>query len=90
MDLVVRVKQHFEKWAELRRKQLDMLPVQIAFASVAFVPVIVADGKALASRNRGSAASSQHYATENCGPVRMRAAGTEAALRSSRSPEISA
>jgi D-sedoheptulose 7-phosphate isomerase len=67
MDLIRRVKAHFEEGVELRRKLADTLPAQIAPAGVALARAVEAGNKILSCGNGGSAADSQHFAAEMVG-----------------------
>jgi D-sedoheptulose 7-phosphate isomerase len=64
MDLINRISHHFTESAHLKLQALDLLAAPIADAAERLVQCLMADGKILACGNGGSAADSQHFASE--------------------------
>jgi D-sedoheptulose 7-phosphate isomerase len=64
MDLVNRIRKHFEDSAETKREVKDALAQPIADAAQTLVSCLMNDGKILICGNGGSAADSQHFAAE--------------------------
>ncbi len=64
MDLLTRIKTHFEESIETKRQASSLLAETIVEASQLFVQSLLNDNKILACGNGGSAADSQHFASE--------------------------
>jgi D-sedoheptulose 7-phosphate isomerase len=66
-DDVKRVREHFAESARLKAEAAELLSPEIARAGEVLIECLLADGKILACGNGGSAADSQHFATELVG-----------------------
>jgi D-sedoheptulose 7-phosphate isomerase len=64
MDLTVRINQHFDDSAEVKRQSKATLAQPIADAIQAMVACLQMDAKILCCGNGGSAADAQHFAAE--------------------------
>ena len=64
MDLTVRINQHFDDSAEVKRQSKATLAQPIADAIKAMVACLQMDAKILCCGNGGSAADAQHFAAE--------------------------
>ena len=64
MDLTVRINQHFDDSAEVKRQSKATLSQSIADAVAAMVDCLRQDCKILCCGNGGSAADAQHFAAE--------------------------
>jgi D-sedoheptulose 7-phosphate isomerase len=64
MDLLERIKQHFNDSIQTKINSADTLPVAIAAAGEAMVTAFLEGRKILCCGNGGSAADSQHFAAE--------------------------
>jgi D-sedoheptulose 7-phosphate isomerase len=64
MDLLTRIKTHFEESIETKKKASSILAETILEASQLFVQCLLNNNKILACGNGGSAADSQHFASE--------------------------
>lgn len=64
MDLIARINQHFTDSAYLKLQVMDLLASPIAAAAERMVQSLMIEGKILACGNGGSAADSQHFASE--------------------------
>jgi D-sedoheptulose 7-phosphate isomerase len=64
MDLIARITQHFTDSAHLKLQVMDLLAAPIAAAAERMVQSLMIEGKILACGNGGSAADSQHFASE--------------------------
>jgi D-sedoheptulose 7-phosphate isomerase len=64
MDLIARINQHFSDSAHLKLQVMDLLASPIAAAAERMVQSLMIEGKILACGNGGSAADSQHFASE--------------------------
>jgi D-sedoheptulose 7-phosphate isomerase len=67
IDYVQRIREHFEDSARLKLDSMDVLAPEVARAAGVMTECLLADGKILACGNGGSAADSQHFATELVG-----------------------
>lgn len=67
MDLVTRVKQHFDDSITAKQIARDILSEPIALAAQKIVHSLMEDGKVLACGNGGSAADAQHFSAEMLG-----------------------
>ncbi len=64
MDLLTRIRTHFEESIDTKKKALFELPENILEASQLFVQCLLDGKKILVCGNGGSAADSQHFASE--------------------------
>jgi D-sedoheptulose 7-phosphate isomerase len=64
MDLIERIHGHFEQAARLKLDTVALLAVPIARAADRILQCVMSDGKVLVCGNGGSAADSQHFASE--------------------------
>jgi D-sedoheptulose 7-phosphate isomerase len=64
MDLLARIKQNFSDSIQCKIAAADSLPPAIARAAELMAQALLADNKILACGNGGSAADSQHFASE--------------------------
>ncbi len=64
MDLLTRIKTHFEESIETKKKASSILPEVILEASQLIVQCLLNNNKILVCGNGGSAADSQHFASE--------------------------
>jgi len=64
MDLVARISRNFAESANLKLQAIDLLAAPIAMAAQRISACLLADGKVLCCGNGGSAADSQHFASE--------------------------
>ena len=64
MDLINRISENFSESAHLKLQSMDALAGPIAAAAERMVRCLKLDGKILACGNGGSAADSQHFASE--------------------------
>lgn len=64
MDLLARIKTHFEESIKTKTLALEELPEIILTASQLFVDCLMNNNKILVCGNGGSAADSQHFASE--------------------------
>src|SRR5499433_4604546 len=64
VDLLARIRRHFDDSAQLKLKAHEVLAEPIAHAIEMMVKALLANGKILACGNGGSAADSQHFAAE--------------------------
>ncbi|BBB15720.1 phosphoheptose isomerase [Candidatus Rickettsiella viridis] len=64
MDLLARIKTHFEESIKTKTLALEELPAIILAASQLFVACLMNNNKILVCGNGGSAADSQHFASE--------------------------
>lgn len=78
MDLITRINQHFAESAHLKLQVMDVLAVPIAAAAERMVQCLLADGKILSCGNGGSAADSQHFASEMLNRFEMERPGLAA------------
>jgi len=67
MDLIAHLKTHFEEGIELRRRMAETLPEHIVKAGQAMAQALRSGRKVLSCGNGGSAADSQHLASEFTG-----------------------
>ena len=67
MDHVQNLRKHFEEGIELRKRMAETLPAEIVRAGNAIVTAVKAGRKVLSCGNGGSAADSQHLASEFTG-----------------------
>jgi D-sedoheptulose 7-phosphate isomerase len=78
MDLINRIHQHFTESAHLKLQVMDILSAPIAAAAERMVQCLLADGKVLSCGNGGSAADSQHFASEMLNRFEMERPGLAA------------
>jgi D-sedoheptulose 7-phosphate isomerase len=78
MDLIARINQHFTDSAHLKLQVMDLLAAPIAAAAERMVQSLMIDGKILACGNGGSAADSQHFASELLNRFEMERPGLSA------------
>ena len=64
MDLLARIRRHFNDSAQLKLKAHEVLAEPIAQATEMMVKALLANGKILACGNGGSAADAQHFSAE--------------------------
>src|SRR5262245_7454799 len=64
VDLVSRIRRHFDDSAQLKLKAHEVLAEPIAHAIEIMVKTLLANGKILACGNGGSAADAQHFPAE--------------------------
>jgi D-sedoheptulose 7-phosphate isomerase len=64
VDLLARIRRHFDDSAELKLKAREVLAEPIAHATEVMVKALLANGKILACGNGGSAADAQHFSAE--------------------------
>ncbi len=64
MDLINRISENFSESAHLKLQSMDALAGPIAAAAERMVQCLKLDGKIMACGNGGSAADSQHFASE--------------------------
>jgi D-sedoheptulose 7-phosphate isomerase len=64
VDLLARIRRHFNDSAELKLKAQEVLAEPIARAIEVMVKALLANGKILACGNGGSAADAQHFSAE--------------------------
>lgn len=64
MDLLARIKTHFEESIKTKTEARNKLPEKILEASELFVQCLLNNNKILVCGNGGSAADSQHFASE--------------------------
>jgi len=64
MDIIRRISQNFSESARLKLQSMDTLAAPIAAAAERMVQCLKLDGKILVCGNGGSAADSQHFASE--------------------------
>ena len=64
MDLLARIRRHFDESAELKLRTREVLAEPIAHAIDIMVKALLANGKILACGNGGSAADAQHFSAE--------------------------
>ena len=67
MDLITRIKRHFEESAQVKLLAADILAEPMTVAIDAMVDALSNDNKILACGNGGSAADCQHFAAELIG-----------------------
>ena len=67
MDLIARVRQHFEESNETRQAALEALAAPIAAAIETLTRILMNEGRIFACGNGGSAADAQHFAAELVG-----------------------
>ncbi|MBB5191201.1 D-sedoheptulose 7-phosphate isomerase [Silvimonas terrae] len=67
MDLMQRVRQHFDDGITAAELTREILSPQIAQAAERLMQTLIADGKILTCGNGGSAADAQYFATEMVG-----------------------
>ncbi|MDR3427185.1 MULTISPECIES: phosphoheptose isomerase [Silvimonas] len=67
MDLMQRVRQHFDDNITAAELTREILSPQIAQAAERLMQTLIADGKILTCGNGGSAADAQHFASEMVG-----------------------
>src|SRR5689334_11509292 len=67
IDYQRRIREHFAESARLKTDAAESLAPHIARAAALLTETLLADGKILACGNGGSAADSQHFATELVG-----------------------
>ncbi|GGP21635.1 MULTISPECIES: phosphoheptose isomerase [Silvimonas] len=67
MDLMQRVRQHFDDGISAAELTREILAPQIAQAAERLMQTLIADGKILTCGNGGSAADAQYFATEMVG-----------------------
>lgn len=64
MELINRIRKHFDDSAQTKLQAIDALAQPIADAAQALVTCLMNDGKILVCGNGGSAADAQHFAAE--------------------------
>jgi D-sedoheptulose 7-phosphate isomerase len=64
VDLLARIRRHFDDSAQLKLKAHELLAEPIARAIEVMVKALLANGKILACGNGGSAADAQHFSAE--------------------------
>lgn len=64
VDLLARIRRHFDDSAQLKLKAHEVLAEPIAAAIEVMVKALLANGKILACGNGGSAADAQHFSAE--------------------------
>jgi len=67
MDLIPRIRQHFNDSAQLKLNAAEGLAPIIVQAADVFTECLLSDGKLLACGNGGSASDAQHFAAEMVG-----------------------
>jgi D-sedoheptulose 7-phosphate isomerase len=67
MDLIPRIRQHFNDSAQLKLNAAESLAPIIVQAADLFTECLLGDGKLLACGNGGSASDAQHFAAEMVG-----------------------
>ena len=64
VDLLARIRRHFDDSAQLKLKAHEVLAEPIAHGIEVMVKTLLANGKILACGNGGSAADAQHFSAE--------------------------
>ena len=78
MDLLSRINHHFTESAHLKLRAVEILAAPIAAAAERMVQCLLADGKIMSCGNGGSAADSQHFASEMLNRFEMERPGLAA------------
>jgi len=78
MDLLSRINHHFTESAHLKLRAVETLSAPIAAAAERMVQSLLSDGKIMSCGNGGSAADSQHFASEMLNRFEMERPGLAA------------
>lgn len=90
MELVARVRQHFEDSIAAKEASRDALSEHIATAAMKMVQSLMNDGKILSCGNGGSAADAQHFSAEMLGRFERERPGLAAIALSTDTSTITA
>jgi D-sedoheptulose 7-phosphate isomerase len=90
MELVARVRQHFEDSIAAKEASRDVLSEHIATAATKMVQSLMNDGKILSCGNGGSAADAQHFSAEMLGRFERERPGLAAIALSTDTSTITA
>lgn len=90
MDLLQRVREHFEESVTTQQMAVEILGPSVGLAAEKVVQALISDGKVLACGNGGSAAIAQHFASAMVGRFERERPGLSAVALTTDSSVLSA
>ncbi|AOY01613.1 phosphoheptose isomerase [Jeongeupia sp. USM3] len=90
MDLLQRVRKHFEESVTTQQMVMEILGPSVGLAAEKVVQTLISDGKVLACGNGGSAAVAQHFASAMVGRFERERPGLSAVALTTDSSVLSA